>query len=432
MPPSIVELNDLSAATPVRWREGCLWLLVIATVRFGIMLVAGQLTHSQHFTDDWRGQLAFLEDPFQILLSHEGKGPGHYPPLQPIVTFLLGYPFSKWLPSFYVIRCFSILVELAAWPMIWALLNGVIPKIRSQRVLAMSYAIAPIAWTSTSLFAQEDSISLFFFSAVTLLAWKGRLRTAILVASTGVVTAKVYFLIQLLALVMAPSLRPSRELFRRVMLAAGPIVIIYSMIAVNLWVQDKPSAILQFTPHGLNSTSIWLLLRRWLHLSADTTKHVSMLTGFLIGVIPLVVAKVRRVRCEGLTLITIMAAMQLFVYMWFYHCDPEYYLIVMPAVLVCFPVMAAVLIGVVGFSLPFAINLFYGVHRAQSVDVGAGKGAFVNLYHRLIPFDPGAMHTISLVVMCAFSIFITCWLTRMVARSPKLSSQERPTTVRPK
>jgi len=401
----------------IRWREGLWWLLALAAVRIGMMLAMGWLTGGRHFTDDWEQQLGFLDDPFQILLVHEGKGAPYYPPLQPLLTWLLATPFSGWLPTFYTIRCFSIVGELAAWPLLWALIAHAVAAPRMQRLLALTYVLMPIGWVTTSVFAQEETLSLLFLSAVLLLAWTGRLRGAILLAGIAAVSAKIYFLIPLLALVMAPPLRPARKLAGRIALAAAPIVVVYGIVTVRLWITGKSSALMQFTPHGVHSTSIWVLIRAWLGLSLETTKSVSMMTGLLAGLLPLAVAKLRNVRCEGITLVRIVTAMMLFVYMWFYHCDPEYYLIVAPFALLSLPPAGAIAAVVGGFSLPFAINLFYAVERARHVQVVAGKTVFVNLYDRFIPFDPALLHTLSVLALCAVSLWMTIWLTLRIARS---------------
>lgn len=401
-----------------RWREGMQWLLALAAARVGFMIAIGWLTKGRHFTDDWVFQIGFINDPFQILLARGEEGAPYRPPLEPFVDFLLGYPFVRWLPSFYAIRCFSILGELAAWPIIWRLLVTAVASVRTQRLLALTWVVMPVGWASTSLFAEEEPISLFFFALILLLVLRGRLRRAILVAGVGVVTAKVYFLIHLLALTLGPKARSFKELLGRATLGAAPIVIVYGIVQSLLWLQHKPSPLLEFTPHGVHSTSIWVLIRAWLDLPLETTKYLSMGTGLLTGVIPLVVARARRVRCEGMTLVWIMTAMQLFVYMWFYHCDPEYYLIVVPGILLSFPPLAAAVAAIFGLAIPYAINLFYAVARARDVDVEEGKKAIVALYDRYVPLDAHVMHTLCLLALCAFSVFLTSWLTLRIARAP--------------
>ncbi len=393
-----------------------LWLLALAAVRVGIMLAMGWLTGGRHFTDDWKRQLGFLDDPFQILMARKGHGYAHYPPLQPIVTWLMATPFTG-LSSFYTIRCFSILGELLAWPLIWALFLQAVPRTRTQRILALTYVLMPVGWLTTSLFAQEEPLSLICLAGVLLLAWKGRFDAAAILSGIGVVTAKVYFLIPLLALVLSPSLSDRRGILRRAALGAAPIIVIYGFVGARLLMQQEPSPLLEFTPAGIHSTSIWVLIRDWLGLSLETTKRVSMVTGLIAGLLPLAVAKAKGVRCEKLTQLRVITTMMLFVFMWFYHCDPEYYLIVAPFVLLALPLAGAIAAVVAGFALPYAINLFYAVDRARHVDVGAGKTVFVNLYDRFIPFDPALMHTFSLLALCAVSLWITVWLTLAIARA---------------
>jgi len=400
-----------------RWREGLWWLLALAVVRIGIMLAMGWLTGGRHFTDDWKRQLGFLDDPFQILMARKGHGYAHYPPLQPIVTWLMATPFTGWLSSFYTIRCFSILGELMAWPLIWALFLQAVPRPRTRRILALTCVIMPVGWLTTSLFAQEEPLSLICLAGVLLLAWKGRLDQAAFLSGIGVVTAKVYFLIPLLALVLSPSLQDRRAILRRAFLGLVPIALVYGFSGVRLLMAHEPSPLLEFTPAGVHSTSIWVLIRDWLGLSIETTKRISMVTGLFAGLLPLVVAKAKGVRCEKLTLVRVVTAMMLFVFMWFYHCDPEYYLIVAPFVLVALPLSGAIPAVVAGFALPYAINLFYAVDRARRVEVGAGKTVFVHLYDRFVPFDPALMHTLSVLALCAVSLWITVWLTLSIARA---------------
>jgi len=403
-----------------RWREGMLWLLALAAVRIGVMLAIGWVTGGRHFTDDWRFLMGFIEDPFQILLARGGEGVPYRPPLEPIVDFLFGYPFARFLPSFYSVRCASILQELVAWPIIWRLLTTGVSTLENQRLLALTYVLMPVGWATTSLFAEEEPLSLMLLAAIMLLVLKNRYRSAILVAGIGVVTAKVYFLIPLLALIAGPRTASLKELGRRLVLGATPIMLVYGIVQFALFRQNKPAPLLEFTPHGVHSTSIWVLIRAWLDLSLVGTKYISMVTGLCAGLIPLVVARIRRVRCEGMTLVRIMVAMQLFVYMWFYHCDPEYYLIIVPGLLISYPPVAAAATALVGLAIPYAINLFYGVARAGDAGSEAGKMVIARLYQRFIPLDPDVMHTVSLLALCGLSLVLTIWLTARIARSPRL------------
>ncbi|HZI94315.1 MAG TPA: hypothetical protein VFE84_08730 [Patescibacteria group bacterium] len=414
-----IEPLPSEAAGAPRWAEGLEWLAALAAVRILVMLGIGWLTGGRHFTDDWVFELGFIKDPFQILMSREGEGAPYQPPLAPFMSFLFGAPFVGLLPSFYAIRCFSILGELAAWPIVWRLLTTAVGSIRTQRLLALTYVLMPVGWATTSLFAEEEPIAMLCFAAIMLLVLKGRIKWAILLASIGVVTAKVYFLIPLLALTAGPKPGSLKEWLRRLALAVGPIALVYGIVQFSLWQQHRASPLMEFTPHGIHSTSIWVLIRAWLDLSLESTKHLSMLTGFLTGITPLVVARVRRIPCEGMTLVRIMTAMILFVFMWFYHCDPEYYLIVTPGILICFPPVAAVLIAVVGLAIPYAINLFYGVAMAREAATEEGKTVIVHLYDRFVHWDPDTWHTISLLALCALSLTITLWLTLQVARAPR-------------
>jgi hypothetical protein len=402
-----------------RWREASFWFLALVAVRLGVMLGIGWLTKGRHFTDDWLFQMAFIEDPFQILLAHAGKGAPYQPPLAPFISFLFGAPLVKALSSFYAIRCFSILGELLAWPLVWSLITTVVASPRAQRLLALTYVVMPVGWATSSLFAEEEPFAMLILCAIMLLALKRRIEPAILLAGVAVVASKVYFLIPMLALTVGPRAASFKELARRAALGASPIVLVYGFQHYWLWVQNKPDPLMEFTPHGIHAVSIWVLIRAWLNLSLITTKYASMATGLIAGLIPLVVAKARRVRCEGLTLVWIMVAMQLAVYMWFYHCDPEYYLIVTPGLLVSLPPAAAAVIAICGFAVPYAINLFYGVARARGTDIEAGKQVIVHLYDRLVPMDPDTLHTVALLALCALSVAVTWWMTVRIARAPR-------------
>jgi hypothetical protein len=100
------------------------------------------------------------------------------------------------------------------------------------------------------------------------------------------------------------------------------------------------------------------------------------------------------------------ASMLLWVFVLFYHVNPEYYVLVMPVVLLSSLRRKDLLPVVLLLTIPWAVNFFFGVRNAVLAEVGGGKGVFVGIYQALFPFDPGSMFQAALW-LC---IFVTLWM----------------------
>jgi hypothetical protein len=118
--------------------------------------------------------------------------------------------------------------------------------------------------------------------------------------------------------------------------------------------------------------------------------------------------------------------MLLWVYFAFYHINPEYGLIVVPGILVAFRPAVSAAVVLVGFSLPWAVNFFYGV-RVGIERGDPGRAAFVRLYEAIFPVAPSVMQSICIVLVSVGMLCLAGMLTWGRARdasvpaSPQLS-----------
>lgn len=404
------------------WR-GCLfWLTVLLICRVVAVLVLGWATGGQHFTDDWMHVRWYVEYPFQILRAHDTPAPAHYPPLLPLLLWLPGSVLRAVLPEFYAVRFTSIFFELLAWPLIWLMLRWFVTYPPHRHVLAAIYVVAPIAWMTTAGMVQDESILLLGVVGVILLCACERFRTAALVCGLGAVAAKIYFLIPLFALTfLAPPLR-WRSIVERALLGGVPVVIVYgwtalAQIQAGLVTDGQAGvAILNKVSNVEHGVSLWATAVRYTNLAPAQISKFSGVLAFISAVIPVFLAR-RSLRgsFDIVVFMRVLTAMFLGVFLWFYHCDPEYYLVLVPLLLVLLPVRWCVVFVLGAFSLPYAVNLFYGVDNAMADGGDSGKMVFVRVVTDYLPVSVELLHVLSWSALIVANLALTAMMLARLA-----------------
>ena len=102
-------------------------------------------------------------------------------------------------------------------------------------------------------------------------------------------------------------------------------------------------------------------------------------------------------------------------FLLFYHCDPEYYIMVLPLALAAVGPMIRWGVGVVGLSCVYAVNFAYGVNYMKQHGGASGKQVFVDMYDRLIPIDPGLLHMGLLVATILANVMLTAAVLHRLA-----------------
>ena len=232
-------------------------------VRVVVLIAVGYAVKEKAFTDDWIGIMSFITAPFQILSGNNEGGFNYWPPLFPILVAMIGQPLNALVSDYYTVRGVSIAFELLCWPMIWVVAGRLCnDRPATQRGVALAYILAPVAIMTTSIMGQDETVALAFILLASLAILGGRLGLACLICGLGVVSAKVYLLIPLTALVLGTPGKPTTRLLR-----AGfgllPIVVVYGYVGllqigssnealglIDEAQRDTGVALLDFHPEG--------------------------------------------------------------------------------------------------------------------------------------------------------------------------------------
>ena len=416
MPLQSTLANDPSNSARLDIREGLIFSLVLLISRVALLLVLAKLTGASHFTNDSAFHLSMSQHPLEVLQA-TNHDTAHFPPLLPVFESSVGYLYQQIFPPFYSLRLLFITFELVAFVLVWRVLSLVFSS-STRRLLAGLWIVMPMTWISSTVMEQEEMLSAAFCAGIVLLILRGRLNAAVVVCSLAVVSAKIFFLVPLLALVVGPSLKPTGSLIHRALLAAGPILLVYG-IAMSIWIPkgvDFP--LLSFTPPAAFSTTFWSTVVRTTGMSNLTAKSLSMPLALIGALLPLALVKLRADERDllGLRLLKLIAAMWLWVFALFYEIGSEYYMMLVPLLMVVLNPRLAV--GVLGgmLSIAWAISFFQGVEMATAPEAIERKAAFIRLYNAIFPFDPGTMHTLSVVVFVLLIFWLAAYVTKELLR----------------
>jgi hypothetical protein len=389
--------------------QGVVYGFALLLVRVVQLAAIGEFTRELEFADDVSFQRVYAADPLQLLL---GRSTTYevFPPLFPLLLWSIHTPLSWLLSPFYSMRATMLAIELLAWPLLWWLMVRFAPH-RGHHLLAITYIVAPMCWISTVMMCQDEVISLWFFAAVVVALLKNRLRWAILLCGVGVVVAKIYFLVPLVGLIGVKLDRTWKKWGQDVIAGLAPIAAIYSLQALLTGrAGGAVNAFEDFVIPFEMSVNIWALIQRLDVVNNEQARRISGFLAVALSMLPLLVIRWRATAAAGQDQVRLITAMMLWVYLSFYHINPEYGLIVVPGILVLFRpnVTAAILIA--GFSLPWAVNFFYGV--GVGIDRGdPGRAAFVRVYEAIFSIDPSVMKDISIVPVAVATLWLAAVLT---------------------
>lgn len=396
-----------------RIAECIAWLLGLAATRVALLIALLGFTGGREFTDDLLYHLSMMRDPLQILLGTNAEN-AHFPILLPFVEALAGLPFVNVFSPFIGMRLAYVATEVVAFAALWHLL-GMIWSPVTRRWLAAVWVIAPATWLTTAIMSQEEMISAAFFAVMCILIVRRKLMPAIVVCSLGVVCAKVFFLVPLLALVVGPSVRSRRELVNRVVAASLPILLTY-IPATCFWMNAGLGLpIGRLTPPAGMSTSLWAIVSEWTSISAMTMKNASMALALGTGLLPLAILKYRGQSVHGVSLIRTATCMLLWVFATFYCISPEYYALLLPGLLVTMRPRQAILVMLGMFSLMWMMNFFYGLEHAVAASNASGKEAFVRMYQSVMHISPALLHQATLLAFITLNLALAISVTMQVA-----------------
>ena len=106
----------------------------------------------------------------------------------------------------------------------------------------------------------------------------------------------------------------------------------------------------------------------------------------MLAVLATLAAFLMRIRKpDAFALFNVMAAALTWVFLLFYHVNPEYYVLLLPLLALVVQSRAAVVAGTLLMTVPWLVNLFYGVAWRLAAGHTTDDSTVVRLYYSLIP-----------------------------------------------
>lgn len=430
MPHSLnLQLPESKSPSPVRL--GIILFSILVACRFALLILLASATHAAEFSDDIGFLVTFASSPFSLI-----DGSAWYP-FPPLISFLMAFfakPLLLFLPKWYAMRISFMLFEMISWPILWSLICYTTNSQRVRCFLGITYIVAPVSWMASVVMCQEETISLVFFSLIVWAILKKRPMLAVFLCGLGVVSAKVYFLIPLCVLCALLPTKPYSQTFKRAALGFLPIIIVYGCKAL-LSMDSTGQGLASFAPPCDNSVNIWCLLGPYLGLDGVGAKKLSAIFAATGVLMPIAIGKFlyRNQTVPAMEQVRIITASMMWCFTCFYHINAEYFLIIVPALLILFRPWISMVIVIIVMTLPWAVNFFYGINLAierginLAIEGGpkGGKVAFVKLYQSVSSIPPDTLLKLTVYIFSIAILAISITLTVSVVLRAKTEANTK-------
>jgi hypothetical protein len=402
-----------SATRSAPRREGAWFVGLVALSRLALLAVLARLVHGQEFTDDVQMLMGMARAPFELLAgitTHNGQ----HPPLLGVLEAIVAWPLQRVLPDFYAARLTFIAWETLTAAFFWAALSATVPEARVRRRLEAAFLLLPMGWMTSVVMSQDEVIAACFIAAVLWLAATHRSTAALVVCGVGVVAAKIFLAVPLLALVVA---LPEGRLWKRAAAGFAPVVAVYAWVSIAARIRGDAAPLADFAPEAAFGVNVWVWLSERYHITAEGARRWSGLMGLVGGLAPVALLRLRGEPADPRRLAALFSAMLLWVFALFYHVNPEYYVMGSPAVLLAFSGWLELAPVALLLSVPWAVNFFFGVRNAMAAGSSGGKGVFVRIYQTVFPVSPAVMFQVSLWLCIAVTLWMAVASTRAAVRT---------------
>ena len=338
-------------------RESIGYLAALLSVRLVQLGLLVRFTGGRRVTSDIDRWLQLAEAPWRSMFD-----PAMHD-CAPLVGIGLALPIRPWLgllPDEVACRLGLVFWEIVAASFVLATLRVMRPQARSERVgIVMLWALAPVTWM-TSVVAAQDEVIVTAAMAAALYAWtRQRFVAAGVLAALATVGGKVFAVLMVASMFAAA---PSRRL-RHIVMATVPILGLgYGGQWLASIVQGGSIPLWSFRPPIDFGSSAWTWLVREQLVDVSLARGLSSLLCVLA--VSWVIAGTRGGGgvpddSEGQGLVSTWAAATLLVLLLFYHVNPEYYLMVIPAVFVSPYALRTRAFVVFALSVPWLVNISY-------------------------------------------------------------------------
>jgi hypothetical protein len=383
--------------------------------RCALLAALGALTHGQEISDDATMLIELATSPFEILSGITEKY-GHHPPLLGLVEGVFILPNLLIFPRFYALRLSLIEVETVCAILYYGVVDRLVTDRATRRWALAAFLVLPTGWMTSTVMAQDEVIAATWLMLVLWLATGRRYWAALLFSGLGVVAAKIFLIVPLMAVVL---LLPVGGLLTRGVAGLAPVMVVYGWVAAIARLRHHAPPLVGFSPLPYFGSNAWVfVIERFPDLNPATVNRASMLLGLAASGALALVEYVRRMPFSPMRLARLWAAMLMWFFCLFYHVNPEYYVMVLPFLLITHEGPGDFALLAVLATVHWAVNFFYGIKVAFSGGRGGGRTAFVTAYRAIFPVDPGVMQGIALWTSVVVSLGVAIlWILRLLRSS---------------
>jgi len=394
--------------------RGPLFLGAVLLSRLALLVAVSFLVRGREFADDvWR-HLTMIGAPLNPLLGRVVEEVSMYPPLMGILETVIASPLLLFLPEFYAIRLTFIFYELVAAAFFWMALKRLAP---GAWIPLATWVLLPMGWITSAVMAQDEVIAAAFMGLCLYLISLGRWTPALVVCGFGVVAGKIFLLVPLTALVVVGK---GMRLPGRALAGFAPVILTFGWMYLATYLRGGHAPLVDFAPGSGCGINLWASILKNSAVTPDVARRWSSVMALAAAMIPLAIFRWRRLPAEPRQVALLLTAMLMSVFALFYHVNPEYYLMTIPALLLAYGSTSWLLVAAVALTVPWVVNFFYGVRNALVGDhLVEGKGAFARVYQSVFSADPVVMHDWSLWVSIAATLGMAVAVTYRLGSLPR-------------
>lgn len=373
---------------------------VFVFVRVFIIFTLFYLGRGSEISDDSQFQWGLIQDPFSILGGWAQPSVASYAPLTGFLQGWLAYPLSLLFGKFIALRLTYFSFEFMALCLFISAMRDQPYPFLSRWVWAWS--LLPSSLITTAFMSQDETMGVFFLTALLWALSRGQKALALFMGGLGTIAVKVFLMVPLL-----PMLVLFREIKARIFWGLGPIFFTYGIVvlAVSLGSGHFP-----FISHP-SSGSFGIGIGTWFpQVHYQTLKKISVLFVLFFGCLPVFLER-KRTQTSPLQIVHLGTVCLLWVFAFFYQCNPEYYNLLTPGLLTfCSNWVSLGLLGGV-LLLPWLANYGYAVYMSTLYPFGPGKKALVQPFFSLNLLSPLAFKSLTLGMSTAMTFGIAIWAT---------------------
>ncbi len=347
------------------------WISAFIATRAVLIAALAWVTDGREVASDVDAHIMLIREPLAILMGSAHPDIASYAPLQGLVTWPLFSVLSSAATPFVAFRLMFVVVELATFAMLIALLERVVQSRGLRHLMLIIFILAPYQFLTTTVFVQDEIIAQFWVVLAALLLSRDRHGPALLALAMGTLTGKVFLLLPWFFI--AVFAQPVSKAPWRAIIGSGTLIaLVYAVSMAAALNSGGAVPLVDFVPGANYSVTVWALLVTAVDGGSATLKQWSLVFS-LIAQTALVIYCLVRSRFLKYSLdytVLLVAPVALF-FATFYQHNAEYPVLFAPLALLLWrdPIRPLLVAGVLAFA--WAPKLFFGLMNIGIINANA-------------------------------------------------------------